>query len=119
MYKNAFMALMTETKRLESLSLCMKQSGSLFERPSWVPDWSVSQHKVRHTANTVNLTSAFSKAQATLHSEDVMGVQGVQFGTVHDLKSSTPKTDLECAHSIYSRAPRDYPFDRYPNGEDT
>lgn len=86
-YKNAFMALMTETKRLESLSLCMRQSGRLYERPSWIPDWSVSNHKVRHTANTVNLTSAFSKVQATLHSENV---QGVQFGTVRD-EISNPK----------------------------
>lgn len=45
-------------------------------------------------------------------------MQGVQFGTVRDVKSPAPQTDLECVHSIYSWAPRDYPFDRYPNGED-
>lgn len=117
-YKDAFLALMKDTNRVESLSLCMKQSGRLFERPSWVPDWSISQHKVRHTANTVNLTCAFSSAQATLHSGDVLQAQGVQFGTVRDVKSPAPRTDLECIHSIYSWAPRDYPFDRYPNGED-
>lgn len=91
-YKNAFMALTKETNRLESLSLCMKQSGRLYERPSWIPDWSVSNNKVRHTANMVNLTSAFSKAQAILHAEDVLEVQGVQFGTVGDVKSPAPGT---------------------------
>lgn len=53
-----------------------------------------------------------------MHSEDVLEVQGVQFGIVRDVNSPAPRTDMECIHSIYSWAPRDYPFDQYPNGED-
>ncbi len=116
-YRDLFIVLGKQSKRLEALKCCIKTDVGQSGLQSWVPDWtkfprSPMGHQICYSMVTV--TAGYSQAHASFLSKDILQVSGIEFATVHDTKGPAPMNNQECLEAVLDWAPS---TTVYPTGE--
>ncbi|KAM0215037.1 hypothetical protein ACHAQD_008544 [Fusarium lateritium] len=112
-YKEAFLAHLDVTQRLELLKHCdltNRQIGG----PSWVPDWSKTE--LAAPLLSEQLSSGISRAYFTYKEPDMLEVQGIQHTTIKSVSCIASKVEEETLLAVKDWV-QDLPAGNYFTGE--
>jgi hypothetical protein len=120
-YRDAFVAVVKQTKRLEILSYSIHEPQRRSDMPSWVADWSYFPrfpfgHLIAYDMAPVTSGYTCVEADFTRTSDGVLEVSGVHSATVHEVKGSPPQTKDEALAAVRQWAPKGPKY--LPTGED-
>src|SRR5262249_34706542 len=99
-YRDAFLAMLCDTQRLDALINCFLGVNNPHRLPSWVPDWSLPADDRPGAVLSVQLASGISRAEAHFYPPNILRVSGVHFATVREVKGPVPKGDKQASVAI-------------------
>jgi hypothetical protein len=89
-YRDAFLAHLSHTKRLELLKHCDLENHKI-GGPSWVPDWSMTEFAAPVLSE--QLSSGISRAWFTHREPDILEVVGKQYTTIKTISGIASKVE--------------------------
>ena len=115
-YRNAFLAVVSRTRRLDALRNCFLSAENPYQLPSWAPDWSLPLEEQLVFLSPTYMFSGMSCADFTLESTGILEVSGLHFSTVCTVKGPPPASDAQAVEAIKGWAPENIEAGKYPTG---